>query len=354
MTRRRFNQILFLLGLALFVYLLRRAGWDALVHDFRLMGWFLVLILVLSGIKYTISALAWATAFFPEERQSWLALFGSRLAGEAMNYLSVAGPVLSEPVKASMVRGVGFAPALASTLLETTVNAIAASLVTVAGLAMLVLWQASGFTLRYAGYGAILILLALGLGFLYVLKYRVPFLTWPWQRVRHISWLSSPKVGEHLALIEGRLRRLSAERPGALWLMFLLSFVNQGLGLLEIYAVVIPLGITPGLSSVLVMEAFTKLAKALFFFVPARIGADESSSASIFALLGLAPAAGVTLALARRLRATFWSAVGLTFLLARSVKPVTPRPEVEARLSSDGPGFRLPVGQGAVARTKVA
>jgi hypothetical protein len=180
MTRRRFNQILFLLGLSLLVYLLQRAGWGALAHDFRLIGHFLLLILVLSGIKYVISALAWAAAFFPEERQSWSALFGSRLAGETMNYLSIAGPLLSEPVKASMVRGVGFAPALASTLLETTVNAIAASLVTVAGLAVLVLWQAPGNTLRSAGSLAMLILLALGVGFLYVLKHQVPFLTWSW------------------------------------------------------------------------------------------------------------------------------------------------------------------------------
>jgi hypothetical protein len=209
----------------------------------------------------------------------------------------------------------------------------------VAGLAVLVLWQAPGDMLRYAGFGAILILLALGVGFLYVLTYRAPFLTWPWQHVRHISWLSSPTLGEHLALIEGRMHRLRAESPGALWLIFLLSFVNQGLALLEIYAVALPLGVTLRFSSVLVMEAFTKLAKALFFFVPARIGADEGSSAGIFALLGLAPAAGVTLALARRLRAIFWSAVGLAFLLAHSVKPGSRHREVEAQPSPDKTGI---------------
>jgi hypothetical protein len=297
------------------------------------MGWFLVLILVLSGIRYVISTFALAAAFFPDERQSWPSLFGSRLAGEAMNYLSIAGPLLGEPVKASLLRGVRFAPALASTLLETTVNAIAAGLVSVAGLVALLLWHTPGDTLRYAGYAAILILPALGAGFLYVLKYQLPFLTWPWRRLQHISWLSSPKLGEHLALIQKRMHRLSAERPGALWLIFLLSFVNQGLGLVEISAVVVPLGITPGLSGVLVMEATTKLAKALFFFLPGRLGADEGSSAGIFALLGFAPAAGVTLALARRSRAIFWSAVGLAFLLARSVKSLPQRNEVEARPS---------------------
>ncbi|MBI3951694.1 MAG: flippase-like domain-containing protein [Acidobacteria bacterium] len=350
MTRRRFNQILFLLGLSLLVYLLRRVGWDALAHDFRLMGWALVLILVLSGIKYAISAFAWAAAFFPEERQSWRTLFGSRLAGESMNYLSIAGPLLSEPIKASMLHGVRFASALASTLLETTMNAIAAGLVTVAGLAMLVLY-AQAFALRSIGYVFILILLALAGSFLYALKYRVPFLTWPWKRLRHISWFSSPKLGEHLAVIQERMHRLRAERPGALWLIFLLSLVSQGLGLLEIYAVVIPLGIRPGFSNVLMMEAFTKLVKALFFFVPARIGADEGSSAGIFALLGLSPATGVTLALARRARTLVWSAVGLAFLLAHSVKAVPQRSEVEAWSSSAGPGFALQARGGAAART---
>lgn len=330
MSRLRVKQILFLLGLSVFVYLLRRVGWDTLAHDFRLMGWVLVLMLVLSGIKYAIEAFAWSVAFFPDERQSWPALFGSRLAGEAMNYLSIAGPLLGEPVKASMVRGVGFTSALASTLVETTVNTIAASLTTVIGLAALVLWYAPGNSLRYGSYVAILILLSFGFGFLYAMKHRVPFLTWPWQRLRRISWLSSRKLDEKLALVEGRMHRLSAERPGALWLMFLLSFVNQGLGLLEIYAVVIPLGIAPGLMGVLAMEAFTKLAKALFFFVPGRVGADEGSAAGIFVLLGLSPAAGVTLALARRLRAIFWSAVGLAFLFVHSAKPVPRFSEVEA------------------------
>lgn len=320
MTKRRFKQLSFLLGLSLLVYLVRRAGWNTLANDFRLLGWSLILILALSGIKYVIRSFAWAAAFFPEERQSWRELFGYRLAGEALNYLSVAGPLLGEPAKAAMLRGIRFAPALASTLLETTVTGMAAILVTVVGMASLVLMHGPAKMLRYASFTAIVVLPALGLGLLYVLKHRLSFLTWPWCRLRPIPWLSSPKLGENLAMIEARMKRLSAERPVALWLIFLFGFVTQALALLEIYAVIIPLGITPHFSTVLVMEAFTKLVKALFFFVPARIGADEGSTAGVFVLLGLSPAAGVTLALARRLRAIIWSGVGLVFLLFQSMK----------------------------------
>lgn len=335
MSLRRFKQISFPLGFALFFYLLWRIGWDALARDFRSIGWFLAVIVGLSGVKYALSACAWAAAFFPEERQSWRKLFGYRLAGETLNYVSIAGPLLGEPVKASMLRGVQFLPGLASTLLETTANSMAGILVIATGLGLLVLWHAPGKMLLYASFLGVLILLALGSGFIYLLKCRVPFLTGPWRRLRHLPWLSSQKLGENLGLIEERMHRLAAERPGALWSIFLLSSLTQILALLEVYLVILPLGITPRFSTVLVVEAFTKLAKTVFFFVPGRMGADEGSSAGVFALLGLSPVAGVTLALARRLRAIFWSALGLAFLLAHSVRLELRRSEVEERTSSE-------------------
>lgn len=330
MAGQTYKRILFALGFFFFVYLLRQIGWEALARDFRLLGWSIVLILSLNGVKYAISALAWATAFFPEERQSWTSLFGRRLAGEAMNYLSMGGPLLSEPAKASLVQGVGFAPALASTLVESLSNIIAGSLVTAAGLAMLVLWQPVEWPMRLAAYLAIALLLLFCLAFPYALKRGAPFLTWGWRRARRVGWLSSPKLEEKLALVEGRMHRLSAERPSALWKILLLSLATQGLALLEVYAIILPLGITPRFSSVVMMEAFTKLAKAIFFFIPARIGADEGSSAGVFALMGLTPAAGITLAFARRLRALFWSAIGLFYLFSQGVRSArTDQPVVD-------------------------
>ncbi len=331
MIRRRLRQIFFLLGLIFLIYLLRQIGWDTLAQGFRRLGWVLVLILLLSGIKYVISAFAWAAAFFPDERQSWRELFGYRLAGEALSYLSLAGPLVGTPVKASLLPRVRFLPALASTLLETTVNTLAGTSVIVAGLVLLLLWHAPGNMLRYASYLAILVLLAFVFAFLYALKHRVPMLTGPWRHLRFIPGLSAPKLGEKLLLVEQRMHRLRAERPGALLLIFILSFAAQGLALLEIYVVVVPLGIAPTLSSLLVLEGVTKLAKALFFFVPARIGADEGSTVGVFALLGFSPATGLMLALARRLRAIFWSAAGLAVLLAHSMRSISRQPEVEAR-----------------------
>ncbi len=319
-VRHRSKQFLFLVGLAFFLYVLKRTGWSTLAGGFHRLGWFLLLIFALSGLKYVVSAFAWAAAFLPEERQSWRRLFGARLAGEALNYLSIAGPLLGEPVKASLLRGVRFVPGLASTLLETTVNGMAATLVAVTGLVLLVLSGGPGHVTRYASAAAIVILSALVFGFLYLLKRRAPFLTASYRRLSRIPKLSSEQLGEKLAMIEERMHQLSFEKPGRFAAIFLLSFATQGLALLEIYVVLFALGVSLSFASILVIEGFTKIAKAVFFFVPTRIGADEGSSAGIFALLALSPSGGVLLALARRLRALFWSAIGLGFLFAYSRK----------------------------------
>lgn len=316
----RSKQFLFLLGLTFFIYVLKRTGWSTVAEGFSRLGWYLLLIFVLSGVKYVISAVAWAAAFLPEERQSWRRLFGARLAGEALNYLSIAGPLLGEPVKASLLRGVRFVPGLASTLLETTVNTMAATLLAIAGLLLLVLYRGPGPVTQYASVAVIVVLLALVLGFLYFLKRRAPFLTASYKWLRRFPKLSSGRLGEKLAMIEERMHQLSFERPGRFAAIFLLSCATQGLALLEIYAVLFALGVSLSFASLLVIEGFTKVARAVFFFVPTRIGADEGSSAGIFALLALSPSGGVLLALARRLRALIWSAIGLGFLFAYSRK----------------------------------
>lgn len=314
LTIARWNRIFFVLGALLFVYLIHSVGWKALIADVRRFGWLLLMVLLLSGMKYAISATAWSAAFFSEERQSWRSLFGCRVAGEAINYLSAGGPLLGEPVKASLLRGIRFLPGLTSAVLESSVNTVAATLVTVTGLGLLVIGYAPGGAVLYASEFAIALLLILVSGFAVVLWRRPPLLKALGSALARVAWMRRTNVQQKLAQFEERLYRLSSERPAALLWVFLLSLAAQGLALLEVAVVLSALGISPEISTVLIIEALTKLAKSMFFFVPTRIGADEGSSAGVFVLLGLAPGAGILLALARRLRAVFWSGVGLAFL----------------------------------------
>ena len=54
----------------------------------------------------------------------------------------------------------------------------------------------------------------------------------------------------------------------------------------------------------------------VFKFVPFRVGADEALSGTVAPMLAVNPAAGVSLAVVRKVRNLFWTASGLGIIAA--------------------------------------
>ena len=68
---------------------------------------------------------------------------------------------------------------------------------------------------------------------------------------------------------------------------------------------------SPTLAQAIVFEALNRVMTVAFKFVPFRIGVDEALSGAMAPMLALNPAAGVSLAVVRKVRSLFWSAIGL-------------------------------------------
>ena len=73
-------------------------------------------------------------------------------------------------------------------------------------------------------------------------------------------------------------------------------------------------------SSALVLETVSRALTIMFKMLPMRLGVDEAGAAVFADRLGLGSATGITLALVRRMRLLFWSAVGILFVLMRSAE----------------------------------
>ncbi len=301
-----------LLGIGLLAILLWRIGFHALVRDLRRAGPCVFWIVLLSGIRYLLRSVGWATSFLPGEKHRILNLLGLQIAGDALAYVSLAGPFLGEPLKAALIRDVDFSDSLGSTLLENFIYTLTAFALSLSGIVVLLLLPFTGKALSdvvcvAALAGAFVAMCALI----------------RWQRValpRILSWLGKKTGGrwqhlrERLETIAARMDIVNTRRPAALWIIFLLAVVAQALMLAEVVLVLRPLGVAVSLSSLLIIESATKLAKAAFFFVPGRVGADEGSSAGVVALLGMGSAVGLTLSLLRRVRALVWALLGMAYL----------------------------------------
>src|ERR1700691_3022558 len=84
---------------ALFVYVLQRSGPEAVLDKIRLLGWGFAFLILLSGARHLLRAVAWSYCVPTPGRPDPLDLFGPRLVGEALNDLTPAGPLLGETAK---------------------------------------------------------------------------------------------------------------------------------------------------------------------------------------------------------------------------------------------------------------
>lgn len=285
------------IGLLLLIELVRRLGVRTLAAELLSVGWALPLILVLSGAKYALRTFAWSIALGNEGRRySFREMYGARLGGEALGYLTSAGPFLGEPMKAQLIRArVPIEAGLAASVVEAGCYAVASGAFVAAGAAAL---TGSFFYLTAGGsLGA-----TAALGWL------------RWRRRRRGDRLTRKRFHK-LREVLSRLIAFGRERPIWLLAVFGLDVLSHGLALTEVWALMHALGIPASLGRALIIESATKIARAALFFIPGNLGAEEAGTAAIFHTLGLAPAAGVSLALIRRARAIFWSGLGLVIVL---------------------------------------
>src|SRR5688572_9821634 len=84
-------------GAALFAFAIRNVGWADVAAGVRRVGWGLVPILGLAGVRFAIRAEAWRRCMAPDARiplrQAWTAY----LAGDAIGNITPLGLVASEP-----------------------------------------------------------------------------------------------------------------------------------------------------------------------------------------------------------------------------------------------------------------
>src|SRR5688500_16117031 len=94
-----------LLGLALFIYFVRKAGVAEITAGIRRLGPAFFLIIAISSIRYMARSLAWTKCIEPPYKLRFRDAVRARLMGDALgNIIPLASMAVSEPSKAVFVR----------------------------------------------------------------------------------------------------------------------------------------------------------------------------------------------------------------------------------------------------------
>jgi hypothetical protein len=224
-----------------------------------------------------------------------------RLSGEAVEFLTFTGPLLSEPAKARLLQrtGLQLKEGLAATLSEYLASTIAAATTAIAGVGYVLACLHPVGPVRTA---AIIVLVSM-----------------------------SAFLGCLAVVAPGRLR-LVRERRGRFAVIMLAEFAAQGFLAVELWTLLVSVHLPCSLLQAAVMEGVIKFINAAGFFVPGQLGVAEGSYAVIFGVFGLPAVAGVTLSFARHVRTFVTALVGLAALTVLQ-GPERSRLDADARLT---------------------
>jgi len=287
----------------------------------------LPVVLALSVLRLCLQSIAWSASLKGERIYvDTPRLAAIRLAGQSMGYLTVLGPVISEPMKIRLL-GTSTEATVTATFLDDGVYWFTSALLAIVGIVSLPFVAVHG-----AAYHAIPPVLALAL-MVFVTTRRSPILSGV---VRALgknapSWLARAEQ------FESSIRRYRVNQPALVRRLFWIDVACQALIASEVVVVLWSLRLPIHFFTILVIEGVTRGLKMLSGWIPARLGSDEGGAISAFALTGLSPILGLALALTRRVRDLLWALIGVVWLgwnsrgTKRSQKAARPIPTIFAQ-----------------------
>jgi len=337
----RFGILFAVLGLLLFAYFVRRAGVPQIIDGIKRLGLGFLLILGISSIRQIARFLAWIRCFESPYSLRFRDAFAARVMGDALgNIIPLASMAVSEPSKAAFVTNrVPLMASLSALALENIFYSLSVVLLIFSGTTALLLSFSLPKPLRYASLGALGVTLVIApLGYLIIRK-QWKFLSGPMAFLagRGVArvWLMEKGIPRAQTL-EDRIYGFYRRNRNRLISIFLLEVCFHLAGVSEIYVTLYFISsVPPTLLTAFILESVNRVINVVFKFVPLRTGIDEAGTGMLSKVLGFTTAIGVTLAIVRKARDIFWTAVGVALIVRRglSLKNLEKVGEGEATLA---------------------
>ena len=322
--RRLLTAVCTVAGAALFVYVVRRAGAAEIIDGIQRVGAGLVVLLLLAGFRFILRAQCWRLCMPDGSRLPLGRAFKAFLAGDSVGNVTPLGLVASEPTKVFLSRHhLVTRDAVASLAAENVIYAASVATMVSVGLLVVLLTVPLPSTWQWS-LGAALA----GIAAAVIAGRRLLRGTWDESRG------SRPRWREQIAAVRQAVAAFSEGQTGRFQRAYALDLLYHATAVLEVFLTLrwVLGDRSPSLTQAIAFEALNRAVIVAFKFVPFRVGIDEALTGAAAPMLALDPAAGITLAVVRKVRNLFWTGVGLAIIAAHPAQSAPP-----AEPSGSGP-----------------
>jgi glycosyltransferase 2 family protein len=199
--------------------------------------------------------------------------------------------------RAATLLGLPSAIAIASTIVDVTMEMLAQLAYTALGLGILAAQKPNTPLIAWTAFGIVLALLA-AIIFILVQRHGFAMLGSVIHRIPH-RWAKG--VASRLAPIQHAIREIY-HHAGALWSVSLLHFAMWVASGVETWIALRFMGVNLSISSVIVIESLLYAIRSIAFVVPSGLGVQEGAYVLLGMLFGFSPDVALALSLLKRAR----------------------------------------------------
>src|SRR5438105_5395745 len=313
---------LFLLGAAIFGYLVARIGVGQLISDARRTGFMFDPVLLVYALVYACSALAWRLTMGDSPRPSFWRTYAVTISAGALNFLTPVVNAGGEAFRvAALAPWLGKRRAAGSVILHRMLNAFAYVLVWLTAIVL-----AFALLPRETPKVVVAILGVAGLAVLCILAlimsaHRSGVLE------RILNWMGRVPLVRRLAArlepnramlleLDQQITEFYHRQPRRFVQAILLEYLSRCIFMVELLLIVASLGYRLGYLRAFTIGGLEALAGDILFVVPFELGARDAADYLLFHLFVLDPQLGLYTSIVSRVRDCGWLAAGLLLICA--------------------------------------
>jgi len=311
-----------LLGIGLFGYFIYTVGFYEILSGVGRIGFAgFAAILFIYFLRICARGAAWKLSVYEPYKLSLSDTISAVIIGEAMSSMIPLGILVSGTTKAVAVKNrVPLVVGLSSVATENLFYSLVTSLFIILGaFSFLRTFElAEGWIITIDILIACIIFL-LFLGILMVLR-QWHFASAICERLykRGIATGILENGRLHVRLFENLIYGFYRRYPKRFLPICLIEVAFHLLGILEVWFILSRISdAVPSFFTAFLLESASRLINVIFKLIPFLIGIDEAGSQFIAENLALVAGIGVTLAIVRKGRILFWTAIGLIFIIKR-------------------------------------
>ena len=320
----KYRTVFFVLGAIALCIMVYSIGLDTIIGNIRKTGWWFFAIIGIWVVVYLLNASSWRVILRDEDTPhvSFWNILKPTISGYAINYITPVVALGGEPYRIlDMCRHVGGKKATSSVLLYSMMHIMSHFLFWLSAAVLTVAWLRPSWVVNVT-LGLVAVLCIAGI--LFFLKAYSKGLLMKGIRIAgkipYIKKWVQQIDGERLGKIEETDRQIAhlyTCRRSDFYKSLSLEYLSRIVSCLEVYFIVLALGMNFTFLDSVIIIAITSLIANLMFFAPMQLGTREGGFLLAFQGIAMSSGLGIYVSIITRIRETFWIMIGLLLMRLR-------------------------------------